>query len=159
MITSMQLRILGNLRSNNHSVLSLYLRLWPNFRIHKVNVRDLIREKLKNLAQQGVSKEERKFVESDMEKIREVVETFRETQYRGLVVFSSKIHNIFEVFPLAHPVRDILVVNRAVHIGPLISILNQYKRMCTLLVDRTRARVFETFMGEIEEQSGIYTHV
>jgi peptide chain release factor subunit 1 len=140
-------------------VTSLYLRLWPDSRIHQLNVKDLIREKLRNLAQEGVSKEKRQIVESDMEKLRKVVETFRETSYRGLVVFSCNAYKIFEVFPLAHPVRDILVVNRAVHIGPLIGILNQYKRVCTLLVDRTRARVFETFMGEIEEQSGIYTHV
>ncbi len=159
MITSKQLRMLGNLRNDNHLVVSRYLRLWPEFRIHQVNAKDLMREELENWAQEGVSKEVRQLVERDMEKLREVLETFRETPYQGLVVFSCNAHKIFEVFPLAHPVRDALVINRAAHIGPLIGILNQYKRMCTLLVDRNRARIFETFMGEIEEQSGIYTPV
>jgi len=159
MITFKQIQKVGTLRNKNHSVISLYLRLWPDFSIHQVKVRDLIRETRRQLAERRVSKEERQFVERDLEKLREVVETFRKTPYRGLVVFSCNAQKIFEVFRLAHPVRDILAVNHTAHIGPLISILNQYKRVCTLLIDRTRARVFETFMGEIEEQSEIYTHV
>ena len=159
MITFKQIQKVGTLRNKNRSVISLYLRLWPDFSIHHVKVRDLIRETQRQLAERRLSKEERQFVERDLEKLREVVDTFRKTPYRGLVVFSCNADNIFEVFRLRHPVRDILVVNHVAHIGSLISILNQYKRVCTLLIDRTRARVFETFMGEIEEQSGIYTYV
>jgi len=41
------------------------------------------------LAQEGVSKEQRQIPESDMEKLRKVVETFRETPYRGSVLCSG----------------------------------------------------------------------
>jgi len=38
-------------------------------------------------------------------------------------------------------------------------IIDQHRRVCTLLVDGTRAPIFEVFMGEIEEQTEIFSDV
>ncbi len=159
MITSEQIRNLTGLRSKDHLIGSLYLRLWPDQRVQRTKVKDLIREKLKELGRSSCTPEERQWVEKDLGRIQEFVETVRNSPHKGLVIFSSTVEKIWEVFFLPQPVRDLLVLDHSADIRPLTSILDQYRRVCTLLVDRTRARIFELFMGEIEEQTEIFTDV
>jgi peptide chain release factor subunit 1 len=139
---------------------SLYLRLWPDKRIHQTKLKDLLRKKLGEFGQRDHSlPEERQWIEKDLIKIKGFVETLLESPHKGLVIFSCTAEEVWEVFFLAQPVRDQLVLDSSAYIRPLTSILDQYRRACTLLVDRTRARIFEVFMGEIEEQTEIFTNV
>ncbi len=159
MITSEQAQNLTNLRSEDHLISSLYLRLWPDQRIHRTKVKDLIRKKLEDFEHSGYPPEERRWVEKDLRRMQEFIETIREPPHKGLAIFSSTAKKIWEAFFLPPPVRDLLVLDLSAYIRPLTSIFDQYRRVCTLLVDRTRARIFEIFMGEIEEQTEIFTDV
>ena len=159
MITSEQIRNLTSLRSENHLISSLYLRLWPDEGIHRTKVKDLIREKLGELGRADQSPDVKRSVEKDLERIQEFVETVRESPHKGLAIFSSTVEKIWEIFFLPQPVRDLLVLDFSAYIRPLTSILDQYRRVCTLLVDRTRPRIFEVFMGETGEQTEIFTDV
>jgi hypothetical protein len=81
MITSKQIWHLSNLQSKDHLISSLYLRLWPDQRIHQTQVKDIIRKKLGEVRQEGLPLEERQWIEKDMNKIQEFVETVRESSY------------------------------------------------------------------------------
>jgi peptide subunit release factor 1 (eRF1) len=159
MISLKKIQGLVNIKSQTHVITSLYLRLWPDSRIQRINVKNLIKEKREKLNEEGLLKEEKQFVEKDFEDLKKFVEALSESSHRGLVIFSSRALKIWEVFSLARPVRDLLILDYSAYIRPLISILNEYRRICTLLIDRTKARILEIFMGEIEEQSEIYDEV
>ncbi len=159
MITSEQIQRLSRLRNESLPMSSLYLHLWPDRRIHRAELKDLIKEQQEKLSQNDPPKEVKKWVEEDLKRLQEFVETLQESPYKGLVIFSCTAEKIWEVFLLKQPVRDLLVLDPSAYVSPLVSILNEYRRVCVLLTDRTRARVFEIFMGEIEEQSEIFSDV
>jgi len=159
MATVEQIERLSRFKNEEHLISSLYLRLWPEARVHRARVKDLIREKLAELGQGNRSKTEIHGVERDLEKIRGLFEGTREMPSPGVAVFSSQALDLWEVLWLAQPVADLLVLDRSPFIRPLTSILGRYRRICTLLVDRTRARIFESFMGEIEEYSEVLSEV
>ncbi len=156
MITSNQIRKLANLRSD-HPIGSLYLRLWPNARIHRTNAKNMIREKRDSLG--DVSKGERRRIEGDLDKLEEFAGTLRKSPHKGVAVVSCSAEEVWEVFPLPQPVRDLLVLDFSPYVRPLFRALDEYRRVCTLLIDRTRARIFEIFLGEIQEQSEIFDDV
>jgi len=157
MITANQIWKLRGLRSKNHLVSSLYLRLWPDFRIFRTKAKDLISDKIGNLG--DLPEEEKRLVERDLEKLQEFVGAFQEGGYQGLALFSCAAEGMWEVFPLPQPVRDVIVIDFSAYIRPLVRSLDHYRRVCTLLIDQTEARLFEIFMGKIEEQSEIFTEV
>ncbi len=159
MVTFEQIEGLTRLQSEGFPVSSLYLHLWPDRRIHHAKLKDLIKEEQEKLSQNDLPKEVKKSVEEDFKKLQEFVETFQEPPYKGLVIFSCAAQKIWEVFLLRQPVRDLLILDLSPYVRPLVSILNKYRRVCTLLIDRTRARVFEIFMGEIAERSEIFSDV
>ncbi len=159
MVAFEQIQRLTRLQNKNFPVSSLYLHLWPDRRIHHAELKDLIKNEQEKLNQGDLSKEEKKSVEEDLKRFQEFVETFQESSYKGLAIFSCTAQDIWEVFLLRQPVRDLLVLNLSAYIRPLVFTLNEYRRICVLLIDRTRARIFEIFMGEMEEQSGIFSDV
>lgn len=158
MVPAKQIADLSNMRSDKYLISSLYLRLWPDSRIHRSTVKDMIREKREEL-KKNVSQEERERIEEDFAKLRGYAESVRETAHKGLAVFAGAPLGLWQVFPLSQPVRDLLVVDRSPYMRPLVSVLDVHGRSCTLLVDRTKARIFEIFAGEIEEHSDIYGEV
>ncbi len=159
MITSKQIEELSSFRSGKHYISSLYLQLWPDSRAHQAKMKDLIGRKREELREGNFSSEEKQEMESDLEKLSHFVETFKAAPYQGLVAFSSTIQDLWLYSPLPQPVKDLLVFNHSPYIRPLTTVLGRYRRIFTLLVDQTKARFFEIFMGEIEEQSDIYAEV
>jgi len=159
MITPEQIKRLSNLQNGTLPISSLYLHLWPDRRIYHTKLKELIKGEQEKLSRSDLPKAERKWIEEDLKKIQEFVGTIQESPYKGLVIFSSAAQNIWEFFSLRQPVRDLLVLDLSAHIRPLVSMLNEYRRMCVLLIDRTKARIFEVFMGEMEEQSEIFSDV
>ena len=159
MVTFEQIQKLTKLRNGSFPVSSFYLHLWPDRRVHHTKLKDLIKEKQEKLSQNDRPKEVKRSVEEDLKRFQEFVESFQESPYKGLVIFSCTAQKIWEVFSLKQPVRDLLVLDLSAYVRPLVSIFNDYRRTSVLLVDRTRARVFEIFMGEMEEQSEIFSDV
>ncbi len=157
MITATQVQNLINLGNKDHLISSLYLRLWPDSKNHRLKAKDLVRGKRDGL--DTLSKQDRRFVETDFERLQDFVGSLHAPPYQGLVIFSSASQKIWEVFLLPQPVRDLLVLDSSAHVRPLVRMLEEHGRICTLLVGSTRARIFEIFMAEIEEQSEILSDV
>lgn len=72
---------------------------------------------------------------------------------RGLALFSCSGAGLWEDVQVSQPIRDGVRVGTRPHLLPLEAILEMAETFCTVLVDRERARIFLSSLGEIEEVS------
>ena len=98
---------------------------------------------------------------SDAKRIRSFVSDGldRRGSVRGLAVFSCSGAGLWEDVELSQPVRDGVRVGSRPHLLPLEALLEMAETFCTLLVDRERARIFMSSLGEIEEVSRLLDDV
>jgi hypothetical protein len=116
MITSRQIEKLTNLERKDYMISSLYLRLWPDQRIHQTKAKAMIRKKSEEFEQGYYPLEERRWIEKDLNKIQEFVETVRESPSKGLAIFSSTAEEVWEIFFLPRPVPDLLVLDSSARV-------------------------------------------
>ncbi|HYZ10886.1 MAG TPA: Vms1/Ankzf1 family peptidyl-tRNA hydrolase [Actinomycetota bacterium] len=83
----------------------------------------------------------------------------RRGSVRGLAMFACSAAGLWEALELSHPVRDRVRVAPRPHLVPLEALLELAETFCTVLVDRERARVFLSSLGEIEEVSRLLDDV
>ncbi len=157
MITSQQIHRLIALKSSNHLIASLYLNMGRDLRVPKTQFKDLVSSQREKLKKESLSPEEKGWVEKDFEKMRRYIEGLREPRPRSIALFACEAEGIWEAYPLAQPMRDLLTLDDSVHVRPLLAVLSKYRRVFTLLVDRAKARAFEIFMGEGEEKTEIFS--
>lgn len=97
----------------------------------------------------------------DAERIRSFVRDGldRRGSVRGLALFSCSGTGLWEDVELSQPLRDGVRVGTRPHLLPLEAILEMAETFCTVLVDRERARIFLSSLGEIEEVSRLLDDV
>ena len=99
-----------------------------------------------------IKEKEKTKVQNSLKKIQDYLKfEFRRNDKNGLALFTSIDSKLWEVFQLPEPVRDTLVINAHPYIKPLFAVLDRYRRFCIVLIDQRKARIFELFLGEIEE--------
>jgi peptide chain release factor subunit 1 len=144
-------------------ITSLYLDLSSSkftTRDAEILLKGMVKDKRHAIEERPLSKEQKRSVGQDFEKLT----TYSTTQLdrkgsKGIAIFSASDSGLWEVLPLPGPVRNVLIVDRDPYIRPLTMLLDQYKRYCTVLVDRGKARVFAVCLGEIEDHSQILDEV
>jgi peptide subunit release factor 1 (eRF1) len=67
----------------------------------------------------------------------------------GLAIFSCAGLKFWEELALPRAPRNHFIFDRSLYLRPLTSMLDDYRRICALLLDRQEARWYEIFMGEI----------
>lgn len=75
---------------------------------------------------------------------------------KGMVFFMNPKENIWYVFRFPKPFRSKIYVEKNLHLKPFLNMFDEYERYCTVVVDKEKARIFLTFLGEIEEFSYIF---
>lgn len=83
----------------------------------------------------------------------------RRGSVRGLGLFSCSGAGLWEAVELSQPVRDAVHVSPRPRLVPLEAVLELAETFCTVLVDRERARIFLSSLGEIEEVSRLLDDV
>jgi peptide chain release factor subunit 1 len=78
---------------------------------------------------------------------------------RGLALFSSAGAGLWHEQPLPVPVRDRAVIRPRPYLLPLEALVERADAICTALVDRQRARLWVTRLGEIEEITSLLDDV
>src|SRR5438874_5413123 len=78
---------------------------------------------------------------------------------RGVALFSCAHAGLWEVVAVARPLPDRAAVADAPYLLPLEALVETYESFCTVLVDRSRARIFLVELGTIEERSDIFDEV
>lgn len=99
-------------------------------------------------------------VRGDARRIRSFVNGFdRRGPVRGLALFSCSSAGLWQDVEISRPVRDGVRVGTRPHLLPLEALLELAETFCTALVDRERARIFLSSLGEIEEVSRLLDDV
>ena len=87
---------------------------------------------------------------ADIERIEKIART--EMQGRGtLAIFACSGAGVLELVRLPRPVRDRIMVDATPWIGPMLAVLDQYRRGCAVVVDRESAHVWELYLGEMRD--------
>jgi peptide chain release factor subunit 1 len=68
----------------------------------------------------------------------------------GLVVFSCEPRGLWKAQYLQVPVQDHVVFEPRPDVAPLLELLDEFERFAVALVDKSHARLFTVFAGEIE---------
>jgi len=123
---------------------------------------------LKNLISRSQSRLEKRNFDSkkkdslfkDLEKIQSYCsQKLPFYDYYGLSVFSCSGEDFWEVFNLVKSPRNLVVFDRNPYVRPLSAILEQYHRICVLVIDRKTAKWYDIYMGEINLIGRIETNL
>jgi peptide chain release factor subunit 1 len=78
---------------------------------------------------------------------------------RGVAVFSSSSADLFRAVPLPQPVRDRASLGPRPNVVPLEALVELAETFCVAVVDREKARILLTTLGEVEELPDILDDV
>ncbi len=84
---------------------------------------------------------------------------FERGDTRGVAMFSCAPAGLWKVITVARPLPDRAAVADGPYLLPLESLVETYESFCTVLVDRSRARIFLAELGTIEERSEVFDAV
>jgi peptide chain release factor subunit 1 len=101
----------------------------------------------------------RKAVKKDLKKITDFLRYKFSKKAKGIVIFSCKAENIWQIIELPVSVFNQYFLARSFYIKSLLRILEDYERFCLLLVDKEKARVFTVYLGKIEEHFDVFDEV
>ena len=152
---SQRMETLAALEPSPFPVISLYLSLTPNQNgreAHDQFVRKVFADRAKALPAESP---ERESFDTDVERIREYLDSPRQQSSQGLAIFACAGAELFEVIPLDTPFDDHwLFVGSTPHLYPLAKLVDTYPRYVALSLDTNKARiqVFSLAAAERTEQ-------
>ena len=157
MITREQIQQLLQFRNGPYLVTSCYFNLdraqTPPQGL-KIRVKDLLQNARRSLQNKTGTHEQRESLQRDFDQIEAYLQQdILGARHKALAIFSCAGEKLWQVYPLSHMVRNILVAETAPYVRPLSIILSQQRRYCVALVDRVQAKLFEVYMGEAQEHA------
>lgn len=145
--------------TTEHWVVSCYLKLEPRDRTrgkYLIKLKNRIKERLAELEGRGVTREERKGIERDMERVRVHLEDPENLPAgRGIAIFACEPLELFEVVPLPQVFRSRLVVDRSPLVRELAAVSDEFGRVLCVVYDRTSARFFEVTAQAVAERESL----
>lgn len=148
-----QIQALARVESERFLTTSVYLDTDKGRLTKKeiaVTSKNLVSQGWTQLASLDASKSRKGSLSQDLEKIsRFVTQVLPSYNAAGLAVFSCAGTNFWQDFSLPRPPRNHIFFGRMPYVRPLSSILQEYHRICALLLYRTEARWYDIFLGEI----------
>lgn len=156
-----ELRPLASFTAPDPAVISLYLdtdgRRFPRKGDYELHLADLLRGVRTT---QGLGREARASLGRDISRVERFVRTeFDRGDTRGLAIFACDAGGLWRVFRLPKTVRNRVIVDRHPHVLRLEALLASSERFATVLVDREKARLFSTSLGETAERTEILDEV
>jgi hypothetical protein len=134
-------------------VVSVYLAVHPgpDGRQALRTKTDSLLHQVRSLADDGsLDHDARMSLRADIERIKKIART--EMPVRGtLAIFACSGAGVLELVRLPRPVRDRIMVDATPWIGPMLAVLDQYRRGCAVVVDRESAHVWELYLGELRD--------
>ncbi|MBI4443537.1 MAG: hypothetical protein HY649_09215 [Acidobacteria bacterium] len=163
MFTSEQLRQLANFHSERFPLGTFYWEAPPaTNRAHHsdpVGIQNLLREARRRLEGDSHNREGMRSIEADQEKIARYFIGNPEALHTHTAIFSCSGESFWQPVRLPRGLGSGFFVGETFYLQPLSVLLDQYHRFCAVLVDRQAARIFEIYMGEIEEHTSFLDEV
>ena len=148
-----QIRVLAGFKSENLLTTSFYLDSDKSRQTKKeiaVAFKNLLNDGRTRLESLDLSKAKKESLLQDLVKIgRFGAQSFPSWNAAGLAIFACSGAKLWEELALPRAPRDHIIFDRSLYVRPLTSILDEYRRICALLLDRQEARWYQVFMGEI----------
>ncbi|MDT7775927.1 MAG: peptide chain release factor subunit 1 [Pseudonocardiales bacterium] len=154
MITEDQIRRILRLQGDGFPILSLYAQVPvdPGDRRGLRSRVDSLLSEVRPLASDpSVDRDERLSVRADIEHIEEHITEQHDWRPGTLAMFSCSARQIFEEVALPRTVHDRIVLDNTPWVRSLLAVLNEYRRMCVVFVERGEARVWELYQDELSE--------
>jgi peptide chain release factor subunit 1 len=157
------LRKIAGWETNGLPVTSLYLdvdgKRWPKRTDYVRRAQDLVERVCREAEREG--RDAHLSVCRDKQRLDSLVsdEFERSGRVRGLAAFSCSGAGLWEAVTISQPVRDRAVFGPRPYLLPLESLVELAETFCTVIVDRARARIFLSRLGDIEERTGILDDV
>ncbi len=153
MITRDDIRELANFHSPETCAVTFYYQpatpLNKSHREESILVKDLVRNAVHEAEKHGRNGCAR----SDLDRIQGMAESLRGNGGKAKAIFACSKQGIWREFDIpAQLLKTNLFVNQRFHLKPLAAVLDGVQRACVVLVDRTKARVFEIVNDEIVEK-------
>ena len=159
MITRPQIDQLLAFKNGEYLITSCYLNLDRSkmpVQMLKIRTKDLLQQAHHDLTSKLASHAQRESLRGDFEEIEAfVMAEIVANRHKAVALFSCAGEKFWQAYGLPRIVRNILVSNHDPYIRPLMAILSEYHRYCTVTVDRSTGEIFEVYMGEIIERSKI----
>lgn len=150
-----QIASLAKFRSDRFLTTSFYLSTDKSSLTKKqifLSLKNLLNTNKAALENMNLSKYKRESLLLDLENIsRFCKENINSHSQKGLAAFSCSKENFWESFDLPSAPRNRLIFDLNPYVRPLSAILNEFRRICLLTIDRKESRWYELFMGELSE--------
>lgn len=162
-ITPSEIKNLVDFRSDGAYVVSFYLNIdgqkFPRKQGYEVKLKALLRKGEKDWLASGgtLSKEQKAGLREDFQKIDNFVRfNFTRQGAKGIAIFSCTHRGLWQVYPLPVAMPSNLIISKEPYAKTLLAVLDEYRRFCTVVVDRRKARIFTVYLGQIEEHFGVF---
>lgn len=154
MITRDDIRELANFQSEEGCAITFYYQpstpLNKSHREEAILVKDMIRNALREAEKQGKNGSTR----SDLERIGSMVDPLHGNGAKAKAIFACGQTGFWREFDVpGQLLKPKIAVSHRFHLKPLAAVLDSEHRVCILLADRTKARVFEMMNENVVEKS------
>jgi peptide subunit release factor 1 (eRF1) len=148
-----QIKLLAEFKNENLLTTSFYLDT-DKGRLAKKEItlsfKNLLSQGRTRLESLDISKNKKESLQQDLEKVsRFGAQRLPSLNSSGLAIFSCSGANFWQDFALPEAPRNRIIFDRDPYVRLLSAILDEYHRICALLLERRGARWFDIFMGEI----------
>ncbi len=159
MITREDIRELAQFQSADGKgcALSFYFQpQTPQNKSHReeaILAKDLVRNALREAEKNGKNGATR----ADLNRILEIAGRLHGNQARAKAIFACGTRNFWREFDLPPLLPGTqLWTNRRFHLKPLATVLGAQPRLCVVVLDRQRARLFDLRLDELHEREGLF---
>ncbi len=148
-----QVEALAHFQAGDLWVSSLYLDTDKSRQTRKeigLALKNLLSEGRARLESLDIAKANEDSLSQDLEKIgRFANQSILSTNGAGLAAFSAAGAGFWQDFTLPRSPRNHLIFEKGAYVRPLTVILDEFRRICTLILERQEARWYGVFMGDI----------
>ncbi len=150
---------LTQVRTGPHRVVSCYLKLEPRDRTrgkYLIKVKNRVKSALQALPRLGLEREISDEVSRDLHRVQEFLRIPGNLPHtQGLAIFACEGIGLFEMVPLPVVHRSRMAVDVTPLVRELASVEEEFGRLLTVVVDRSRARFFEVTAYHCHELPGL----
>ncbi len=159
MLTQKTIERLSKMGSKDNFITSLYLNIDRTAHHHdyKIAFKAVLKERRQRLdavkSERRLDRNQVQSIEHDFSRLENFVlhEFVHKQASKGLVAFSSTILHYWEVFELPVAVPDYLNVDYDPYVRPLSDLLCENRSYAVVLVDSTKAKLFDVTLGFARE--------
>lgn len=156
MITKVALeKLLRHEGKKDSPVLSIYLH-WE--RSKGLNATHSMQTEMKQMLksiEQSLKQSDRSTYGADVEYALQRLADYK-PHGQSVAIFCDASENFWQTHDLNVPLRNQAWWEETPHVRPLLEILDEYERFGVILTNKTQARLFTVFWGEIEEQQDAF---